>query len=54
MIVPEECLTDRGELSHKVALFEIDMKYGDVLTVSEVAAHINGIPTAVNESMLVG
>jgi maleamate amidohydrolase len=36
VIVPEECVCDRGETSHKVALFEIQMKYGDVVPLAEV------------------
>ena len=36
VIVPEECVCDRGDTSHKVALFEIHMKYGDVVPLAEV------------------
>ena len=43
-IVPEECVWDRGELTHKVNLFDIQMKYGDVRAVDEVIAYIEGLP----------
>jgi nicotinamidase-related amidase len=35
VIVPEEAVCDRGAVSHRVALFEIEMKYGDVLLPGE-------------------
>src|SRR5215207_7612953 len=31
VVVPEECVADRGELPHKVNLFDIHQKYGDVM-----------------------
>lgn len=40
VIVPEECVCDRGDVSHKVALFEIHMKYGDVIPLAEVIGHL--------------
>ncbi len=40
VIVPQECVADRGQTSHKVALFEIHMKYGDVMPLDEVIAHL--------------
>jgi len=39
VIVPIECVADRSETSHQVNLFDIDMKYGDVVPLSEVLAH---------------
>lgn len=36
VIVPEECVADRAETSHKVNLFDIHMKYADVLPLDEV------------------
>ncbi len=44
VIVPEECVCDRGPTSHKVALFEIDMKYGDVVTLEDVLDHVAQVP----------
>ena len=43
VIVPEECVADRGELSHMVSLFDIHMKYGDVLPLREVQAHFDSL-----------
>ncbi|MFT3865167.1 MAG: isochorismatase family protein [Solirubrobacterales bacterium] len=43
-IVPEECVWDRGELTHKVNLFDIQMKYGDVKTTDEVIAYLRSLP----------
>ena len=40
VIVPQECVADRGQTSHKVALFEIHMKYGDVLPLEEVIVQL--------------
>jgi len=40
VIVPQECVCDRGQVSHKVALFEIHMKYGDVIPVEEVLTYL--------------
>jgi maleamate amidohydrolase len=36
VIVPEECCGDRSQISHKAALMDINMKYGDVLKLDEV------------------
>jgi len=41
VIIPEECVADRGPTSHKVALFEINMKYGDVLPLHQVMAELH-------------
>jgi nicotinamidase-related amidase len=36
VIVPVECVADRSETSHQVNLFDIDMKYGDVVPLADV------------------
>jgi nicotinamidase-related amidase len=41
--VVEECVYDRSELSHKVSLFDLHHKYADVMTVDEVARHLDGL-----------
>jgi len=43
VIVPQECVCDRGAASHKVALFEIDMKYGDVVALDEVLDYVQAV-----------
>jgi maleamate amidohydrolase len=40
VIVPIECVCDRGLTSHKVSLFDIHMKYGDVVPVADVLAYL--------------
>ena len=42
VIVPIECVADRSETSHQVNLFDIDMKYGDVVPLSDVLARFGG------------
>ncbi|MCW8173537.1 isochorismatase family protein [Natrialba swarupiae] len=36
IIVPEECVADRSQISHETTLFDIDMKYGDVRPLDDV------------------
>jgi nicotinamidase-related amidase len=40
VIVPRECVADRIKISHEVALFDIDMKYGDVVKLDEVVEYL--------------
>ena len=40
IMVPHDCVCDRGEVSHKVALFEVQMKYGDVVTADDVLNYL--------------
>jgi nicotinamidase-related amidase len=34
--IPEECVADRAEIPHKVNLFDMEMKYADVVPLREV------------------
>ena len=43
VIIPEECVADRSQISHKVSLFDIHMKYGDVLPLSQVEEYIRNL-----------
>jgi nicotinamidase-related amidase len=43
-VVPEECSWDRAEISHKVSLLDIHMKYGDVRPTTEVIDHVRSLP----------
>ncbi len=43
VIVPQEAVCDRGVTSHKVSLFDIHMKYGDVLPVAEVLDYLRDV-----------
>ena len=39
--VVEECVFDRAELIHKIALFDLHHKYADVMTLDEVLAELD-------------
>ncbi len=43
MVVPVECVYDRGMISHKIALWDIYTRYGDVLPVAEVLAYMRRV-----------
>lgn len=43
VIVPEECVGDRGVISHKVSLFDMHMKYADVLSLAEVIGFLDSL-----------
>src|SRR5438128_82918 len=40
VIVPIECVADRSLTSHQVNLFDMDMKYADVVPLAEVLNHL--------------
>ena len=42
--IPEECVADRAELPHKVNLFDIDMRYADVVQLSDVMTYLESLP----------
>ena len=53
VIVPEECAADRSLISHRISLFDMDMKYADVRpleTVLENLAAVTGTETPVATS----
>jgi maleamate amidohydrolase len=43
--VPEECVADRVIVPHKVNLFDMQMKYADVLTLDRVISLLEGVST---------
>ena len=43
-IIPEECVADRGQVSHKVSLFDMHAKYADVLPQEQVYSYLSGLP----------
>jgi nicotinamidase-related amidase len=47
VIVPAEAVGDRSRTAHDASLFDIDARYGDVVPVEEVLAHLNSISNAV-------
>ena len=42
--VVEECVFDRGQASHKINLFDMAMKYADVISVKGTIDYIRGLP----------
>lgn len=40
VIVPEECVYDRQEVAHAVNLWDINAKYGDVVTLAETIEYL--------------
>ncbi len=43
VVVPIECVCDRGDVSHKVALWDIYTRYGDVLPMADVLAYMRTV-----------
>jgi maleamate amidohydrolase len=39
----EECCFDRSQISHKINLFDLHHKYADVMSIDDVAAHLNAL-----------
>ncbi|MCC6791223.1 MAG: isochorismatase family protein [Thermomicrobiales bacterium] len=44
VIVPAEAVGDRSWSAHEGALFDIDARFGDVVSVEDVLAHLRGEP----------
>lgn len=42
--IVEECVFDRNHLSHKVNLYDMNAKYGDVMFVDETLAYLASLP----------
>lgn len=43
VLLPQECIFDRIEASHKVGLLDLWMKYAEVLETEEVEAYVEGL-----------
>lgn len=43
VIVPEECVFDRASVPHRVNLFDMAMKYADVVPLATVEQHLAGL-----------
>jgi nicotinamidase-related amidase len=46
VIVPDAAVGDRCASAHAANLFDIDARYGDVVPVADVLAHLRGLSTA--------
>lgn len=42
--IAQEATFDRGQASHAMALFDLDMKYADVTPVADIIRHVRGLP----------
>ncbi|HVC15324.1 MAG TPA: isochorismatase family protein [Acidimicrobiales bacterium] len=42
-VVPAECTADRSQISHKVSLFDLHMKYADVISLQETIAYLDAV-----------
>ena len=47
LAVVEECTFDRGEVTHKINLFDMHSKYADVVPLSETLEFLNSLPEPV-------
>jgi nicotinamidase-related amidase len=43
IVIPHEACADRSQISHKVTLFDLHMKYADVVSVDEVIAYVEEV-----------
>jgi maleamate amidohydrolase len=41
VVVPKECVFDRGITSHAINLFDMQQKYADVVSVEELIRELN-------------
>jgi isochorismate hydrolase len=41
--IVEDCVFDRNHLSHKVNLYDMNTKYGDVMFLDEVQAYLKSL-----------
>lgn len=49
VVVPVECVYDRGRTSHKVSLWDIYTRYGDVVSVEDALAYLRTVSGGVQE-----
>jgi N-formylmaleamate deformylase len=43
-LVPRECVGDRAAAPHEANLFDINAKYADVVSLSDVMSYLEGLP----------
>jgi maleamate amidohydrolase len=46
VILPEECVADRAKEPHYANLFDIQAKYGDVVSLEKVTKYLSSLPVA--------
>ena len=47
VVIPFECSADRSQISHKVNLFDMHMKYADVVSLDETISYLQSTTAAV-------
>ena len=45
VVIPHECCADRSQISHAVNLFDMHMKYADVISLQETLDYLDGVGT---------
>ena len=45
IVVPEDCVYDRGDVSHRINLFDMSQKYADVLPSSDLLVSLRELPS---------
>jgi maleamate amidohydrolase len=43
VVIPHECSADRSQISHQVNLFDLHMKYADVVSLDETLDYLSGL-----------
>lgn len=43
VIIPADCVFDRVDVSHRIALYDLDRQYGDVMWSDHVVEHLNAL-----------
>lgn len=43
VVIPHECCADRSQISHRVSLFDMHMKYADVVETGEILGYLSKI-----------
>ena len=51
VVIPFECVADRSQISHKVNLLDLHMKYADVASLDDVIAYLRAVKGAVPSSV---
>ena len=44
VVIPFECVADRSQISHKVNLLDLHMKYADVAPLDDVIVYLRALP----------
>lgn len=45
VVIPQECVADRSQISHEISLFDLDMKYADVVELERLLEELEAKPT---------